>query len=369
MVDSIHAARWISLFADQEIDFVLFPSGPNRRIHPMIQDLVNSGPEVSATFKVVPFRGLFSLPLWVLDKFFDNAIRALLLKNQVRKFQPEYVHALEFQHAGYLTAKSLGKSSGHVTLIVTNYGSDIYWFQRFVDHEKKITHLLNIADRYSAECSRDYKLARKFGFTGLELPLIPNSGIIDQAQMSNNVLRASHRKIVVIKGYDGWVGRSGKAIEALRKHRDKFRDIPIIFFSCGIKTILSIWFLRNLYGLNVSGFGKNRLSHSQLLDLLSKARLYVGLSLSDGLSTSSIEAMAMGAFPLQTDTSCASEWFIDGKSGVSLKGVAEDYLANELLRSYADTRKLEAARHLNMKIVSDRFEEILESKPFLQFYT
>jgi glycosyltransferase involved in cell wall biosynthesis len=41
----------------------------------------------------------------------------------------------------------------------------------------------------------------------------------------------------------------------------------------------------------------------------------VGHSLSEGISTSMLEAMAMGAIPIQTCTSCADEWIINGEAG------------------------------------------------------
>ena len=41
MLDSIHTARWLSLFKEQEIDFYLFPSTPNRTINNQIKKLID----------------------------------------------------------------------------------------------------------------------------------------------------------------------------------------------------------------------------------------------------------------------------------------------------------------------------------------
>ena len=43
-----------------------------------------------------------------------------------------------------------------------------------------------------------------------------------------------------------------------------------------------------------------------------KSRIYIGCSISDGISTSFLEALANGAFPIQTNTSCANEWISKG---------------------------------------------------------
>ena len=36
MADSVHTARWLRQFDSDEIEFVLFPSTPHRRIHSLI---------------------------------------------------------------------------------------------------------------------------------------------------------------------------------------------------------------------------------------------------------------------------------------------------------------------------------------------
>jgi hypothetical protein len=110
------------------------------------------------------------------------------------------------------------------------------------------------------------------------------------------------------------------------------------------------------------------LTHAEILDLFSESRLYVGVSLSDGLSTSAIEAMAMGAFPIQSSTSCASEWFIEGFSGRSLSDTSPRYMGQVISESFAAGAKLDQAREKNLEIVSSRFQSLQFSKSHLRFY-
>jgi hypothetical protein len=53
---------------------------------------------------------------------------------------------------------------------------------------------------------------------------------------------------------------------------------------------------------------REKIPRHKILDYLSKSRIYIGASRSDGISTSLLEALCLGAFPIQTDTSCANEW-------------------------------------------------------------
>jgi hypothetical protein len=150
MVDSIHVARWIAQFDPTEVKFVLFPSGPNRRIHPKIRDLISDGRKFDNQISLFPFGGRLSLLLWGLDRFAGDRLRGQFLKSLLRKVGPDYVHALELQNAGYLTAKCLQDSRITTPFIATNYGSDIFWFARFDKHKSRIQNVLLRAQRNSA---------------------------------------------------------------------------------------------------------------------------------------------------------------------------------------------------------------------------
>jgi hypothetical protein len=54
------------------------------------------------------------------------------------------------------------------------------------------------------------------------------------------------------------------------------------------------------------------ISHQQILTLLGRSLIYFGFSKSDGISTTFLEALIMGAYPIQTDTSCVNEWIAKG---------------------------------------------------------
>jgi glycosyltransferase involved in cell wall biosynthesis len=343
MVDSIHVARWIAQFDPTEVKFILFPSGPNRRVHPKILDLIATSKAHDNQIEIVPFGGKFSLPLWALDRFFSDRFRGLLLRSLLKKASPDYIHALEFQHAGYVTLRALEDQSIKTPLIVTNYGSDIYWFQRFPAHKKKIKALLARANLYSAECQRDYLLARELGFIGSELPLGPNAGGIKTDETSLRLEIPSRRKTIAIKGYHGWVGRALIALEAVEMLKDELRGFKIVIYSANCKVARKASQLRRKSGLNIFVHKKGSLSHQEVLDIFSKARIYIGLSMSDGISTSLLEAMSMGAFPIQTSTSCADEWIVDDRSGILIRDISHKSVTAAFLKALKDDGLVDGA--------------------------
>jgi hypothetical protein len=334
MVDSIHVARWIAQFDASEVEFTLFPSTPNRRVHAMIKDMMTK----NGNIKIVPFGGKLSIPLWGMDLIFSDYVRGFLLRRILKRNQPDFVHALELQHGGYITSRALEEASLKTPFIATNYGSDIYWFQQFPKHLAKIKKLLARADRYSAECNRDVELAKKYGFTGEVMPVFPNAGGFSQEQLSRTLIPTAERKVIAIKGYEGWVGRASVAVEALYSLTNELADYKIIFYSCNAKTIRLVKKLKRKTGLNIEWHGKGEHSHTQMLDLFASARIYIGISLSDGISTSLLEAMAMGAFPIQTSTACVDDWFDPNISGIKIERVS----ASEIVASVRSAFNLQA---------------------------
>jgi hypothetical protein len=318
MLDSIHSARWLEQFSDQSIDFVLFPSSPNRRINRQLKALLESN--TIANYKIVSLGKWIGLPLWILDKFTNNLFRGTLLRWTTKRHKPDILHALELQNAGYVSLRALSKHKpDELRFIATNWGSDIFWFQRFPKHRAKLQALLKLADAYSAECRRDVALARELGFTGEALPVIPNAGGFSKADLSLPLLAPEQRKTIALKGYHGWVGRAKVSLEAVRELAEELGEYEFVVYSANRSVIKLAKQVGRETGLDIIAHAKGALSHQQVLELFAKSKIYVGLSESDGISTSMLEAMAMGAIPVQTSTACCDEWFKD--SGVAVREI------------------------------------------------
>jgi hypothetical protein len=365
MFDSVHFARWLEQFQDQDLSFILFPSSPHRRIHPKLSMLLKSNSR--AHYSLAPLSRYFGLPLWILDKLLDNSSRGLLLKRAIRSVKPDFVHALELQNAGYLVLKSLGKSKPeNLKIIVTNYGSDIFWFRRFPKHLQKLKALLNLADIYAAECERDIELARELGFVGTTRPVRPNAGGFSEEVLSAPLTEAAERKTIAIKGYHGWVGRAHVAIEAISLIVSELREYRVVFYSSNLSTIPLAQKLAKRTGLDIEINKKGALSHEQMLDLFGRSAVYVGLSESDGISTSLLEAMAKGAVPVQTSTACFDEWFSE-ETGVAIKNIEAGEVSKGILRAL-ELAKLGLAARTNRETIRNKASERFVKEASLLYY-
>jgi glycosyltransferase involved in cell wall biosynthesis len=345
MVNSVHLAGWISQFVDQPIDFVIFPSTQAQQAHPIIENLMNSKTNQMSVSLQPVFMRRHAFVLTVLDIPFKNRFRSHILRKLITEHSFDLIHVLELQHAGYLLlgtrlAPNLPK------VFVTNWGSDIYWFEQFPKHKIKIIQLLQIASYYSAECQRDIEIVKRLGYNGITMPVIPNRGGINLDEIPKSSLPPSQRKKIMIKGYTGFVGQALIALKACELAAEHLRGYEIVIYSASTKSRIRSLKLRFLHKVNVRILEKQT-PHVEMLQHFSEARIYMGISLSDGISTSLLEAMATGCYPIQTGTSCANEWLSDGVSGSIINNIDVQEVRATLENALKQDQLVDTAAELN----------------------
>ena len=368
MADSIHTARWLEQFRDTEIKFMLFPSSPHRRVHPRIKQMLKTDSGVNLTLSW----GLrmFSLPLWVIDRFVDNRVRGLLLRRMLRREKPEIVHAMETQGAGYVMRRALRKSITRPRVMLTIWGSDLFWFQQFPRHKRKLKETLRIVDDLALECNRDVAIAHDLGYEGRVIPPFPITGGYDVKSLSEiaSLVPPSKRKVILVKGHTRFVGRADLALEALEQVRDLLDGYQIVVYSADPKARRVSRKLSTQHSLDISLHRRGSLAHDQVINLFSEARIYLGISLSDGLPNSLQEAMVCGAFPIQTNTSCADEWIVDGKSGFIVDPYNPALIVSALRKALENDALVDAASKINMDTAHQRLSVGFTSKLVHGFY-
>ncbi len=373
MLDSVHLARWLNQFIQEDIDFIIISSKKYRNIHPLMQSLIKSKHkarfQLGSTPKVLLLAGYFDFLEIYLDKVFKlKNHRVRNIEKVLRLRQINYIHAFEIQGAGYLLREIHPTLLTQPKVIVTNWGSDIFYYNRFPEHTEKIRHVLTLADLYSAECSRDYKLAAELGFSGVNLPCIPNGGGFAIGTRDETFIPPSNRNQILIKGYGGIFGRAKMVIELIPYIASLFPQACFYIYSVTDDIIPEIRKLpSNLQSrISVSTIRK-KLSHRKILHQFSQSRMYIGCSESDGISTSFIESLIYGAYPIQTDTSCANEWIQRGARG-SIVSLDSSTLLDEICRALRDDNLVDSASDLNFEIAKKFLSEEVVKEFALEFY-
>lgn len=350
MLDSIHLARWIKQFADTDFDLILFPSTHFRFVHKRLVDQDATNIKIWGLFVRRGFSGYIDslMTLRFLGNFCAKRLRRIYLQLLIAVYRPDVIHAIEIQHAGYLVSSLSGAANQR---ILTNWGSDIYFYHHLEDHEVRIRKALKWATHYSAECARDYSLARQLGFKGIELPKIPNAGGFETFEAG--ALQMDQRDQLIVKCYGGKFGLGLMSLEICTKFLATTSNTKVFLYS------VTEDLLEGITALTAKFPGRIRystlshpLSHEAILVEFMRSRVYLGMSRSDGLSTSFLEAIASGTYPIQTNTSCASEIVDLGAVGSIV--IPDSNLVFELLlKVYFDDDLLGKASKQNFKIARD----------------
>jgi glycosyltransferase involved in cell wall biosynthesis len=223
---------------------------------------------------------------------------------------------------------------------------------------KKLRELAAFADAFSAECVRDTALAKEIGFDGIFMETMPNSGgiNIDEEAIAAEAKSASVRKTIAIKGYQNVWGQALFALKAIESLAPELQGFRIEMFSCNSKTIKEAKRLTRTTGLEIITHKKHTLSHSEVLAIMRKSIAYIGLSKSDGISTSLIEAMSQGAIPIQSDTSCANEWIRSGQDGFLVGFDDWQAVSQGLSRILSNPSFVTEARERNYQTIREKYD-------------
>src|SRR5262249_18912344 len=95
-------------------------------------------------------------------------------------------------------------------------------------------------------------------------------------------------------------------------------------------------------------------SDAGMLTALHSASCYVSASLSDGTSSSLLEAMACGLYPILSDIPANREWVVDGENGMLFPPGDHSALARCLERAISERPWMSSAREMNRRLVEER---------------
>lgn len=377
MAESVHTARWIDQLRDEGWDLHLFPVrrlplSPDLRevtVYPLVRHRAVP-PERRIRQRGVPWplpRGGTRLS-GTLERL-PALRRPARLARLIASLEPAVVHSLEMQHAGYLTLESRRLLGEHrfPPWIYSCWGSDIAYFGGDSEHQPRIRAVLEACDYLITDCERDARLARDFGFAGEQIGIFPGPGGFDLERMRRlrRPAPVSERRLIMLKGaHDkGWVGRGLVALEALHRLAPELAGYEVVIHSADSNVAE--------YASRISGLACRILPHSPhdvLVELLGRARLAISVNVSDGTSNSMLEAMVMGALPIQSDTGSAREWIRDGENGLLVPPEDVDAIEAAIRRAATQDALVERAAEVNERLTSERIARPVVTPRVVELY-
>jgi glycosyltransferase involved in cell wall biosynthesis len=82
-----------------------------------------------------------------------------------------------------------------------------------------------------------------------------------------------------------------------------------------------------------------------------------------------LEAMTMGAFPVQSDTQSTSEWITDGVNGLLVNAADPSSIAAAIRQALRDDALVDKAAEFNVRLIEKRLDLSVVKPRVIDMYT
>ncbi|MDO5981662.1 glycosyltransferase [Flavivirga spongiicola] len=283
------------------------------------------------------------------------------LEHIIQKLKPDIIHSFEMQSCSYPILKTMNKNK-ELDWIYSCWGSDLYYYKQFSSHKRMIKKVLKRVDYLITDCKRDYNLARTLDFKGKHLGVIPGGSGYNINELINNVQPFEKRNIILIKGYQHTFGRAINIVKAIESIAvNQINPYKIIVFGAHEFVVNYV----KKKKLDFETYHRHQLQHGEVIKLMGKSLIYIGNSTSDGIPNTLLEAITMGAFPIQSNPGRVSEEIINNGENGLLINDPEDIseIKNAILAALHTPDKLKEAFSYNLEFAKKNLDkEIIKQK-------
>jgi len=313
---SVHTVRWIRYFQrNHEVAIVsAYPPGDDFQ--------VDASYYLSLTARLPGTRVLLNV---------------LELREVLRKFRPDVLHAHYINEAGWLAA-----FSGFHPFVLTAWGSDVYIAPRI----SRLARVLNSwavrrADCVTADSSDQVRALQEMGAARNSTKVVGWGVNLDE--FSGRGGRAWREKYgigeerIVILSPRQWVSNSNiplilRAFARVNaRHPETFLILKARASTPDVVRAQMEFHIREL-GISKATQIVNEMAEAELPQLYAAADITVSVGSSDGTPVSILEAMASGSAVVAGDLPSIREWVRHGETGLVVPVGDSEALASELLR-------------------------------------
>lgn len=287
----------------------------------------------------------------------------------LENLQPDVVHCFEMQLTGFKIEPIL-RLHPAIKVIYSSWGSDIFYFIQRGYRIEQVKQFLSFVDYLITDCKRDSQLAIDYGFKKQFLGVYPGNGGID---FDNYKIKAiSDRKWILVKGYNYDVGRSLYAVKAVEELVSKTKTkFSLFVYSADEEVVNYIKESLLLKQIECRIIPRNiTLPNKELLSIMGESLIHIGNNMSDGMPNSTLEAMGMGAFPIQSNPGGATSEIIEhGINGYLIEDPEETKnICNLVQRALEDVKLLESALEYNTKFLRTHYNRLDLQNKIINLY-
>jgi glycosyltransferase involved in cell wall biosynthesis len=285
------------------------------------------------------------------------------LRGFLERVQPDLVHAMRIPYEGMMAADAYTGSP----LIVSTWGNDFTLHAsstRFMEHYTGWT--MQVSDALHADCQRDVRLARQWGFAKEKLSLVaPGNGGIRSDIFYPPEKPVEEPIIINPRGFRPYV-RNDVFFQAIPLVLAKHPAARFLFALMAGEPQAVDW-IREL-GIRDAVELLPALSHAQMADEFRRAQIVASPSVHDGTPNSLLEGIACGCFPVAGDLESIREWIAPDENGLLFDANDAQSIADMICIAIENKNLRERGAELNRRIISGRAEYSQNMKRVEEFY-
>ena len=289
------------------------------------------------------------------------------VNQEIKRIKPDIVHSFVMQ-SGTLPILKTMQENPHVKWVFSAWGNDLFFRKQNFSDLSGIKKTLPHLDYMFADCNRDMELAYKLGFEGYYLGTFPGGGGYNINFYNKFLFPKNQRNVIVIKGYQSKLGRCIQVLKALSRIKTLLNVYEIQIFGGNeevenylITSGLSEWINLKFHKI---------IPHKQVMELMGKAKIYIGNNISDGTPNTLLEAFVMETFPIQSNPGGATEeWISHGKNGLLIENPEDiNEIKNLILRALQEKNLVDKGIEYNTLYIKPRLERELIKNEVLSKY-
>lgn len=286
------------------------------------------------------------------------------LRGVIARVQPDLVHAMRIPYEGMLAADAF---TGAAPFLVSTWGNDFTLHAPSTSGMRHYTEwTLKVAAALHADCQRDVRLAKKWGFDNHKPTLVtPGNGGINTHIFYPLSTPVAAPVVFNPRGFRAYIHNEAffRAIPLVLKERPDAR------FRCasmaGEPQALA-WVKELGVGHAVELLAPR--PHAGMAELFRAAQVVVSPSAHDGTPNSLLEGMACGCFPVAGDLDSIREWITPGRNGLLVDAADPAALAGAILRALNEPVLRQQAADENAAIIAERAEYTRNMARAAEFY-
>lgn len=382
--DSTHTHSWIDLLEGAQINVRLFPATntlppDDWKVKSYVTQYDSQGGDPAARLRLFDKGKAGRLVGRTLARvsrrpWNTTGLVSAWLAEIVKSWRPDVIHTLGLEPASYFylnVRRQYGLSGIGKWVAQVRGGPDLALHRLLPEYAGRIRAVLEACDQLIADNDQNYELALGMGLRPEQLsPLgvVPGTGGIDVAALASSWSGPPSKRDIVLWpiAYECPQKKALPVLEALKLAWHSITPCTVHILSTIPET--RMWFATLPEEVRNGCVIEERIPRARVLELMTRARVMLAPSLSDGIPNSMYEAMAGGAFPIVSPLDSIRTLVENERNVLFARNLYPDEIAAALSRAMSDDALVDAAADRNLDLVRRIAERSTIKSRVVEYY-